>query len=42
LGCIEDRNWVKSLGTAGAAALASYAVFELWLQIRLPKGFFGF
>jgi len=42
LGCIEDTNWIKSLGTAGAAALVSYAVFELWLEIRLPKGFFGF
>ena len=42
LGCIEDINWFRSLGVASAAALASYAIFELWLKIRLPKGFFGF
>ena len=42
LGCIEGTNWFRSLGVAGAAALASYAIFELWLKIRLPKGLFGF
>jgi putative tricarboxylic transport membrane protein len=42
LGCIESTNWVRSLGVAGAAAMASYAIFELWLKIRLPKGLFGF
>ena len=42
LGCIEDINWFRSLGVACAAALASYATFELWLKIRLPKGLFGF
>ena len=42
LGCIEGTNWIRSLGVAGAAALASYAIFELSLKIRLPKGLFGF
>jgi len=42
LACIEGTNWFRSLGVAGAAALASYAIFELWLKIRLPKGLFGF
>ena len=42
LGCVEGTNWFRSLGVAGAAALASYGLFELWLKIRLPKGFFGF
>jgi len=42
LGCIEGTKWFRSLGVAGAAALASYAIFELWLKIRLPKGLFGF
>ena len=42
LGCIEGTNWFRSLAVAGAAALASYAIFELWLKIRLPKGLFGF
>lgn len=42
LGCIEGINRVRSVGVAGAAALASYAIFELWLKIRLPKGPLGF
>ena len=42
LGCIEDINWFRSLGIACATALATYAMFELWLKIRLPKGLFGF
>src|SRR5262245_2265552 len=42
LGWIERTNWMGSLGVAGAAALGSFAIFELWLKIRLPKGIFGF
>jgi putative tricarboxylic transport membrane protein len=42
LSCIGDTNWVRSLGVASAAALASFAIFELWLKIRLPKGIFRF
>ena len=42
LGWIERINWARSLGVASAAALGSFAIFELWLKIRLPKGIFGF
>jgi putative tricarboxylic transport membrane protein len=42
LGWIERTNWTRSLGVATAAALGSFAIFELWLKIRLPKGIFGF
>jgi putative tricarboxylic transport membrane protein len=42
LGRIEGINWFRSLGVAAGAALANYAIFELWLKIRLPKGLFGF
>ena len=42
LGYVESTNWFRSLGVACAAALASFAMFELWLKIRLPKGLFGF
>ncbi len=42
LGWIERINWARSLGVAGTAALGSFAIFELWLKIRLPKGIFGF
>jgi putative tricarboxylic transport membrane protein len=42
LGWIERTNWARCLGVASAAALGSFAIFELWLKIRLPKGIFGF
>ena len=42
LGWIEEVNWRRSLAVACAAALACFAIFELWLKIRLPKGIFGF
>ena len=42
LGWIEGTNWWRSLVVASAAALACFAIFELWLKIRLPKGIFGF
>jgi len=42
LGWIERTNWARSLGVASAAVVVSFAIFELWLKIRLPKGIFGF
>lgn len=42
LGISEGKNWPRALGVATAAALGSFAIFELWLKIRLPKGIFGF
>ncbi len=42
LGASEGKNWPRLLAVASAAALASFAIFELWLKIRLPKGIFGF
>jgi putative tricarboxylic transport membrane protein len=42
LGWIEGTNWARSLAVASATVLASFAIFELWLKIRLPKGIFGF
>jgi putative tricarboxylic transport membrane protein len=42
LAMIEGKHWSKSLGVAGAAAAGSFAIFELWLKIRLPHGIFGF
>lgn len=42
LSWIEQTKWARSLGVASAAALGSFAIFELWLKIRLPKGIFGF
>ena len=42
LGLSEGKGWVRILGVASAAALGSFALFELWLKIRLPKGILGF
>lgn len=42
LGCIQGAGWFRSVGIAGAAALTTYAMFELWLKIRLPRGIVGF
>lgn len=42
LGCIQSAGWLRSFAVAGAAALTAYAIFELWLKIRLPKGIVGF
>jgi putative tricarboxylic transport membrane protein len=41
LGLIEGTNSGRSFAVAAAAALGSFAIFELWLKIRLPKGIFG-
>lgn len=38
----EARGWPRIIGVAGAVALGSFTIFELWLRIRLPKGIFGF
>ena len=42
LSWIEGTSWARSLGVASGAALGSFAIFELWLKIRLPKGILGF
>jgi putative tricarboxylic transport membrane protein len=42
LGVIQGTNPARAFGVAGAAALGTFVIFELWLKIRLPKGIFGF
>ncbi|HEV8342205.1 MAG TPA: tripartite tricarboxylate transporter TctB family protein [Candidatus Binatia bacterium] len=42
LGVSGGKSWLPVLGVASAAAVGSFALFELWLKIRLPKGIFGF
>jgi putative tricarboxylic transport membrane protein len=42
LGISEEAKWPTVLSVAIAAALGSFALFDLWLQIRLPKGILGF
>jgi putative tricarboxylic transport membrane protein len=38
----EDIRRARVFTVAGIAALGSFAIFELWLKIRLPTGIFGF
>ncbi|MGH7197971.1 MAG: tripartite tricarboxylate transporter TctB family protein [Candidatus Omnitrophota bacterium] len=42
LGTSGGKSWPRVIGVASAAAAGSFALFELWLKIRLPKGIFGF
>jgi hypothetical protein len=39
---LERGGWVFSAASAAAGALASYALFQLWLKTQLPTGPFGF
>jgi putative tricarboxylic transport membrane protein len=39
---IEGKRWHVALLCGVGMALGTYAVFELWLQARLPRGFLGF
>jgi putative tricarboxylic transport membrane protein len=32
------KNWTRAGAVAGAVALGSFAIFELWLKIRFPRG----
>jgi hypothetical protein len=42
LGISDEPKWPTVLALASGAALGSYALFDLWLQIRLPGGILGF
>lgn len=39
---IEAKGWLIALFVGIAASLGTYAMFELWLHVRLPKGVLGF
>ena len=39
---MEPLSWKKVLTGALGAAIGSYAIFQLWLEAQLPKGFLGF
>jgi hypothetical protein len=39
---MEPLSWKKVLAGAMGAAIGSYAIFQLWLEAQLPKGFLGF
>src|ERR671922_397499 len=37
-----ETRWPAILSVAGGAALGSFVLFALWLEIQVPKGIFGF
>jgi len=39
---IEAKRWFVATFVGIAASLGTYAIFELWLHVRLPKGILGF
>ncbi len=39
---VESKRWFTAIFAGAAASLCTYAIFELWLHVRLPKGFLGF
>ena len=38
----DEADWRAVLAVAGGGAFVSFALFDRWLNIRLPRGFFGF
>jgi putative tricarboxylic transport membrane protein len=39
---VDPQSWITSFVTAGVSSIASYLLFETWLQTQLPRGIFGF
>ena len=42
LGIIEKKKWPYTIFVSVAVTVASYLIFETWLQSQLPKGILGF
>jgi hypothetical protein len=38
----DETKWPSIFTVASAAAFISFAIFDLWLKIKLPKGILGF
>jgi putative tricarboxylic transport membrane protein len=38
---IEPQPWKSIIGWALVGCVGSYLIFEVWLKLRLPKGFLG-
>jgi putative tricarboxylic transport membrane protein len=39
---VEPQPWKAVMGWAVGGTLVAYAVFEVWMKLRLPKGILGF
>lgn len=42
LGVIEKKRWFYTVFVSVVVTVASYLIFETWLQSQLPKGLLGF
>ena len=38
---VEPQPWKSVFGWAVGGTLAAYAIFEVWMKLRLPKGILG-
>jgi len=38
---IQPQKWYLAMGVALLASLGSYALFQVGLQVELPRGFLG-
>ncbi len=38
---IEPQPWTVVIGWALVGSVGSYLIFEVWMKLRLPKGFLG-
>lgn len=38
---IEPQSWKAVIGLALVGSAGSYLIFEVWMKLRLPKGFLG-
>jgi putative tricarboxylic transport membrane protein len=38
---IEPQSWKAVIGWALSGSVGSYLIFEVWMKLRLPKGFLG-
>lgn len=38
---VEPQSWRAVIGWALAGSVGSYLIFEVWMKLRLPKGFIG-
>ena len=38
---IDPQSWKKALGWALVGSVGAHLIFNVWLQLRLPRGFLG-
>jgi hypothetical protein len=39
---VEPKRWVSALLLGIISSFSSYVLFEVWLKVQLPQGFFNF